>query len=321
MNKKTKIWLVTATSLVIIGLVMFAAVIYNYNWDFSKLNTGRYETNTYEISEEFSHISINADTSDIVFALSQDSKCNVVCYEQDNTPHSVTVKENTLTINQEDNRKWYEFVEINFSSPKITVYLPKTDYTSLFIKESTGDIEMPGKFKFEDADIELSTGDVNFSASCSKLIKIKADTGKIHIENTSVGALNLSTATGDIKISGVACEGDTSISVSTGKTDLTDFQCKNLTSDGNTGDMTLKNVIATEHFTIHRTAGKVQFKDCDASEIFVQTETGDVTGSLLTNKIFLAQTDTGNVNIPKTTDSGRCEIITDTGDIKISIEN
>ena len=42
-------------------------------------------------------------------------------------------------------------------------------------------------------------------------------------------------------------------------------------------------------------------------------------GSLLSDKVFITETDTGNVNIPKTTDGGKCEIKTDTGDIKIKI--
>ena len=65
MRKTAKIWLVIAASLVFVGLIMFAAVMSEYKWDFSKLSTGKYETNTYEISEEFSNLSMNTDTADI----------------------------------------------------------------------------------------------------------------------------------------------------------------------------------------------------------------------------------------------------------------
>lgn len=87
----------------------------------------------------------------------------------------------------------------------------------------------------------------------------------------------------------------------------------------NTGDLSLKNVIATDTFTIERSTGDVVFNGSDATVIFVKTDTGDVSGNILTEKVFITQTDTGSVEVPKTASGGRCEIITDTGDIKINI--
>ena len=58
---------------------------------------------------------------------------------------------------------------------------------------------------------------------------------------------------------------------------------------------------------------------CDAAEIFVKTDTGDVTGTLLSEKVFVTTTDTGKVEVPRSVSGGRCEITTDTGDIRISI--
>ena len=146
MSKKTKIWLVIATFLVVIGLIMSTAVMSTYNWDFTKLSTEKYETNTHEIIEEFSSISINTDTADILFATSDDDTCRVVCYEEEKVYYPVTVKDGTLTINTVDERKWYEYIGINFDMPKITIYLPGTKYGELNIKGSTGDIEIPKDF-------------------------------------------------------------------------------------------------------------------------------------------------------------------------------
>ena len=60
-------------------------------------------------------------------------------------------------------------------------------------------------------------------------------------------------------------------------------------------------------------------KECDAAEIFVETDTGDVKGSLLSEKVFIPKSDTGDIKVPKTVTGGRCEITTDTGDIKIEL--
>ncbi len=320
MRKTVKIWLVIAASLVFVGLIMFAAVMSEYKWDFSKLSTGKYETNTYEISEEFSNLSMNTDTADIIFALSDDGKCRVECYEEEKAKHSVAVQENTLVMKMIDEKSWYDYIGINFGSPKITVYLPKAEYTSLFINGSTGDIEIPKNFKFEGVDISLSTGDVNFFASASKLIIIKTSTGNICVENTSAGTLDLSASTGRITVSNVICGGDANINVSTGRTNLNNIECKNLTSSGDTGNISLNNVIAAEKFSIKRNTGDVRFDGSDAAEILVETDTGDVTGTFLSEKTFFVETDTGSVDVPESITGGRCEITTNTGDIELDIQ-
>ena len=63
----------------------------------------------------------------------------------------------------------------------------------------------------------------------------------------------------------------------------------------------------------------MEFVASDAEAIFVQTDTGDVTGSLLTEKVFSTRTGTGRVSVPQSVTGGRCEISTDTGDIRIEI--
>lgn len=317
MEKKTKIWLLIATSLVLIGCILFAGVMTTLKWDFMELATANYETNTYEISESFDSISMNTDTADITFALSDDGKCRVECHEEENAKNSVTVEEGILNIRLIHERVGY--FGLNIGSPKITIYLPETEYTSLFIDESTGDIEIPKDFSFNNVDISLSTGDVNFNASASEMIKIKTSTGDIRVENISGGTLDLSVSTGKVTVSSVTCEGDITVGVSTGKTYLTDTRCKNVISSGRTGDISLDNVIAAEKFSIERSTGDVKFDVSDATEIFVKTDTGDVIGSLLTDKVFITQTDTGNVDVPKTVDGGRCEVNTNTGDIEITV--
>ena len=114
---------------------------------------------------------------------------------------------------------------------------------------------------------------------------------------------------------------DIKITVSTGKAYLTDVKCKNLVSWGDTGDISLTSVIAPEKLYLERDTGDITFEKCDASDICIKTSTGDVKGTLLTEKIFVAQTSTGKIDVPKTVSGGRCEITTSTGSIKINIQN
>ncbi len=314
-----KIWLIIATFLVALGLIIFTVVMSVYKWDFKKLNTRKYETNEHEITEEIKDITLATDTADIVFAVSEDGKNKVVCYEETKAKHSVTSQEGKLTVQVENKKQWYDNIGINFGTPKITVYLQQGEYGQLSVKSSTGDIEIPNAFAFTSLDISVSTGDVKSQASVAGNAEIKTSTGGIHLENISVGTLDLSVSTGRITVTNAVCVGDIKISVSTGKTVMSTVACKNLTSNGNTGDISLTGVVASEKFSIERSTGDVKFDGSDASEILVTTDTGDVTGTLLTDKIFIIDTDTGEKEFPNTVTGGKCEVTTDTGDIKISI--
>ena len=319
MRKTTKIWLIIASSLILLGCIIFGGAMTMLRWDFTKLSTNKFETSNYEISENYSNISITAGTADIVFMPSENQKTSVVCYEQENMKHSVTVKDDVLAIEVVDTRKWHAYIGINFEAPKITVYLPQGEYGALSIKSSTGRIETPKDFTFESIDISASTGNIRNYASALMNIKIKTTTGNISTENITAGLVDLSVTTGKVAASGVTCKGDIAVRVSTGKSYLTNITCKNLISSGNTGDISLENVIAAEKFSIERSTGDIEFACSDAAEIFVKTDTGDVRGRLLTDKVFITQTDTGSIDVPKTATGGKCEISTDTGDIKIGI--
>lgn len=320
MKKGAKIWLAIAALFIITGAVLFTFSMAENSWDFSKLSTQKLETNTHEITADFSDILIDSTTADIIFKQTDDNKCRVECYEDSKEKHSVSVQNGALSIKTVSEKAWYDYIGINFNSPKVTIYLPKTEYKTLAINEDTGDVEIPKDFKFESIDIVLSTGDVSLAADVSGLIKTKTDTGDIKIEDISAGALKLSVSTGHITATDVVCNGDINISVSTGKTALRDISCKNLLSSGNTGDISLNNVLAKERLELERSTGDINFSGSDADGIFIETDTGDVKGSLLSDKVFIAKSDTGKVDVPKTASGGKCEITTDTGSIKITIE-
>ncbi|MBQ3235731.1 MAG: DUF4097 family beta strand repeat protein [Clostridia bacterium] len=318
MKKASKILITIALSLIVIGMIIFIIAGFALRWDFSKFGAGKFVTNTLEISEEFTNLSVKTDTADIEFLPSENEKCKVVCYRREKQKYYATVENNALIISSVDESKWYELI-FNVGSPKITVYLPNTQYSQLVIKQSTGDVKIPNNFKFDSIDLSVTTGDVYIESSVNNQIKINSSTGDVKLENLTANSINVSLSTGDVNVSNVTLGGDISIGVSTGKVRLNTVSCVNLSSTGDTGDIYLNSVIASQKFDIQRSTGDVKFSLSDASEIFVETDTGDVSGTLLTSKIFIVSTDTGDINVPSSTSGGRCEITTDTGDIKIQI--
>jgi DUF4097 and DUF4098 domain-containing protein YvlB len=211
--KKSIIRIVTIIFLLlVVGIILYSLV-----------RPCEFETHEYEIKENYKDIKIVTDTADIQFILSEKPNTFIVCEEEKNANHSVMVKENTLRIEVNDNKKWYEDIGINLRAPKITVYLGKSEYGNISLK-----------------------------------------------------------------------------------TDI--------------GNILLDNIIVTGKIAIETDTGNVKFEECDASEVFIETDTGNVTGSFVTDKVVFAESYTGNIDIPKVIADEKCEIITETGNIKITID-
>lgn len=319
MSKKTVVWLIIAASLMLLGCLIFGGAMTMLRWDFGKLSTVKYETNEYMIGEDYNSITVLTDTADVVFVPSENGQTSVACYEQENMEHSVSVQDGVLKIRVKDERKWYSYIGIHWGKPKITVSVPKGEYGALSVRSDTGNVEIPDAFAFESVEISVTTGSVKNYASASGDVKIYTTTGAVTVHDISVGSLAISVKTGKITASGIRCQGHAELRVTTGKTDLTLFECQSFTSWGSTGGIRMQGLWAEDKLSVERTTGDVQLDRCDAGEIFIKTETGDVTGTLLTEKLFMASTDTGRVKVPKTPTGGQCQVTTDTGDIELSI--
>ena len=199
-------------------------------------------------------------------------------------------------------------------------YVGQITAASLEITVSTGRVSVSGLTCAGDLSVKVSTGDVKISDATCQSLHTTGDTGDMDMENITVrGNISAQRSTGRIALRNANCAGNIEIRVSTGKTELTDVTCQNLVSKGSTGKVVLQNVIANAQISIERSTGDVRFDACDAAELFVTTDTGDVKGSLRSEKVFIARTDTGHVDVPKTITGGRCEITTDTGDIHITV--
>lgn len=320
MNKKTKTWVIIATSLLVVGCVTFGGLMYMLNWDFNKLSTSKFETNKFQIQDAFSEISVNINTANINFLPAENDKCTVVCCEQENIEHIVVIKDNTLSINVVDERKWYEYIDIHFQTAKITVYLPLKEYGNLHIKSNTGDVYIETGLHFKNITISENTGDVSNFASADGTVRIKTNTGNISVQNISAENIDLSVSTGAIKVQAVKCNNEFKNKVNTGDFKISDSNCGTLRSTGNTGDISLTNVTVSDSVSIERSTGNIKFDNFDASEISAKTSTGDIKGTLLSEKIFIAKSDTGRVVVPKTTYGGKCELTSDTGSIVIKIK-
>ena len=232
MNRSVKIWLSAAAVLILAGLLLFAGVMTINGWDFNSLAHAEFEADAFVIAVVFDSISILSDTPDIRFLPSDSGTCRVVFYAHAKADRSASVLDGILHIQTADTRKWYEQISLQFSTPRISVFLPGNEYASLSIEGGTGDVDIPKDFRFKGMQITVSTGDISCSASSAEPVRIKTSTGNIRLENMSAGALGLSVSTGRVELRSVVCERDADVAVSTGKTVLSEVSCRNFSSAG-----------------------------------------------------------------------------------------
>ncbi|MCD7847668.1 MAG: DUF4097 domain-containing protein [Oscillospiraceae bacterium] len=86
-----------------------------------------------------------------------------------------------------------------------------------------------------------------------------------------------------------------------------------------TGAITLENVIC-DSLDATVTTGNISLEGCDAGEMKLKARIGNIKGTVLSDKIFVATADLGNVSVPGTTSGGFCRATVEIGDIKLEIE-
>ena len=255
-------------------------------------------TEIYNIEGSYEGIKISGDTFDVSIYLSNNGENKVVYTENKKVKIETNVVDGVLTINQNDNRKFYDML-FDFNNFKVKLYLSQELIDKIEFNTKTGDINIDKGFTFDDVIVNNSTGDIKFDSNVTNNLTIKNSTGDIEISNSNVGGnLNVETSTGDVELTGV--------------------KCNKLDVAVKTGDIELDDTLVTTDLNLKSSTGDVDFDGFDAANIYVTVKTGDVRGTILTSKIFIARSETGRVNVPETITGGICKITTSTGDIKIS---
>ncbi|MBQ8717296.1 MAG: DUF4097 family beta strand repeat protein [Clostridia bacterium] len=316
--KKMKIAMIVSAIVVVVGLALSLLGLLMMRFDFRRLELSHYQSKTYEFVEDFNSIVIDVDTADIDFRLSQDGVCRVTCFEDEHKAHTVTVQNGVLQI-QTAKAEWHHNISLfNFSEPTVTVSLPKVAYDALELGTDTGDVTLPSELSFTNATVACDTGDVSWQSAVAETLSVTTDTGEIAIAGVSPKKLSVKDHTGDISVSDGRIEA-LEVSTHTGEVKLSSIECGMLTVESDTGDVKLQSLLASGAVSITTDTGDVDLDACDAATLTVRTNTGDVWGILLSEKVFVTKTDTGDVDVPKGTSGGVCEVVTDTGDIELSI--
>lgn len=286
MNKGTKIALIVAACLIVLGMILLCVSISIGGFSLSYLRSDSIDTTnivakTAGISEEFSTVRIEEALCDIQILPSTDGKCRVDYTDSDLFTHKLEVKGETLTITVEDTGSWQDHFMISMGETYVKLYLPMDTLEKLEIATASGNVHIPDRFTFGTASIATASGNLNFSARVN-------------------GDLSIGTASGDVALNGTKAA---SLSVETAS-----------------GDVELDRVIVAGHMEINTASGDIELYRVDSDTAEFDTASGDIEGTILSPKDFRYDTASGDIELPRSDESaGRWTFDTVSGDIELDI--
>ena len=344
MNRTLKAFLI-ALALIVVGAVLAGGSLFVITeTQDSFVEDKRLITTQETITEDFFNIEIDVLEANVTFFPSPDGTCYYKVETHSDILCTATVENGTLYIRQEDTRKWYQRIGLGWMNNSLEVYLPKETYAQLTVNGDTSDITVSKGLTFANASILTSTGSINWYAevheqlnlTCStgwvvvngtngkglrtpQTLTVLTSTGMVSLQNVTAQNISVTTSTGGCLLRNTRAQQKLYLSSSTGDHELVDVTCGSLELRSTTGDNELTNVVVAGDAKMESDTGDWELEGFDAANITITTDTGDVEGTLLSEKLFFTDTHTGDVEVPRTTSGGRCEITTDTGDIEIEI--
>ena len=295
-----KIIIIISVLLIVAGGIITIIAERSIDWnDSSIFDVAAPKAVTYEVEEKFENISANATASNIRLAVSDDGKCKVVCDESKKFTYRVEVKDNTLEVSIKETGEWYQLY-FGWHDTEITIYLPEKAYGKFSATSTSGDIYAPDDFEFGSAQIKSTSGDIRFLSSVKGDAVLKTTSGTVRAEKFTAKYVEAISTSGEVT--------------------LTDIECCDIRAEATSGDVEIICVIAENHLHAECVSGDIELHSSDAQTLFLKSTSGDIEGSLLSEKVFITDTTSGEVQVPHTTSGGKCEIKTTSGDVEIIIK-
>ncbi|MCM1364455.1 MAG: DUF4097 domain-containing protein [Faecalibacterium sp.] len=275
-------------------------------------------------NSDFSKVSVTSNSCDVKFEIADDGKCKVkfseYVIEKQNNPDGIDLKaeiigdELQVVCNDKRNR-----IGIFVQCPVMTVLLPKTEYEKLNVSAKSASINVPDTLRFVDAQMTASSGDIEFYADVNGELSIKASSGDIDLENSTVSDLvSVESSSGDISIKNVNTA-DIKVKSTSGEIEMKDIIANNIDVKSTSGEVELESAVAQGNMKIQTNSGEISLIDCDADYLNLKSTSGDIYGVLLSEKQFLASTVSGDSHVPYCVTDKRCDIQTTSGNIRMSV--
>ena len=339
-----KVFIILGVLLLAAGIILFIGGMSAVGWDFSALNTVRYENRTYE-EQSGSVTALQVDYTDAAIAVeySETAEKISVSYPVRQNEHGedtaeIKITEENGTLPVADHVEWEKnlFQCSLGNSPVVRITLPAGREYSLTLGTGNGSIRLQANGA-ELSSLALHTENGS--------IRAQAET-PLHIG----GNATFQTENGSVTVSNIEAEGDLALHTSNGSVSAENVSAKNITVTTEHGDVTLTDAaadtalkaqtstgrislcgeIAANSLTAKTETGAILLRDgtIDANAIDLSTETGSITAE---NSVFAGaqsdytvqvSTEIGNSNVSDSLGGNRrLSLKTTTGEIRVFFQN
>lgn len=292
--KKAKMTAIIIASIVlVVGVAVTVASLAVARFDISGLLGNK--KISYEVSdlEAFERISICESSCDVrVESTVQEPYIEYT--GSDSVTHNVTVKDGTLVIEGVDGRKWYEKI-LSFVDGKLTLYLPHGNEYELEISTKSGNVTIERAFNAKTVNVTTASGNVECGSDASEGATVETTSGNVNFNGCHGKKISAKTTSGEIYAGGAIC--------------------LEASFESCSGNVELEGVNVRDSLNVETTSGNIELDECDSAALKLVSTSGNISGELLSEKVFMAKSTSGRINVPFGLSGGKCEITTTSGNI------
>ena len=270
-------------ALLLAACALFVTGMALEDWDFTALNTARYQTRTktftdiedIDISYPFADIAVKTDEAAEEIALSYpvrvDRDGNDLGYTQ------LTAKDGLLRLTAEEKPAWNFGFGIQVSAPQVVLTLPATAFGDIAIGSDAGKIAVEG-VTCGDLLLSANLGDIEAKdVSCTQLTAT-ASAGAVAVYGAACEGAQLTADLGAVIVEDVQC-GALTCTSQLGSARIERLQCEKLSVDVETGDIELEEA-AVQSIELSVELGDIDLRQVDAQELDLAAEMGSIEGTL-----------------------------------------
>lgn len=270
-------------ALLLAACALFVTGMALEDWDFTALNTARYQTRTQtftgiediDISYPFADIAVKTDEAAEEIALSYpvrvDRDGNDLGYTH------LTAEGGLLQLTAEEKPAWNFGFGIQVSSPQVVLTLPATAFGDISIGSDAGKIAVEG-VTCGDLLLSANLGDIEAKdVSCTQLTAT-ASAGAVAVYGAACEGAQLTADLGEVRAENVQCSALTCTS-QLGSARIERLQCEKLSVDVETGDIELEEA-AVQSIELSVELGDIDLRQVDAQELDLAAEMGSIEGTL-----------------------------------------
>lgn len=272
-------------ALLLAACALFVTGMALEDWDFTALNTARYQTRTQtftgiediDISYPYADIAVQTDEGAGEITLSYpvrvDRDGNDLGYTQ------LTAKDGLLRLTAKDKPSWnFGFgIGIQVSAPQVVLTLPATAFGDISIGSDAGKIAVEG-VTCGNLLLSADLGDIEAKdVSCTQLTAT-ASAGAVAVYGAACEGAQLTADLGEVRAENVQC-GALTCTSQLGSARIERLQCEKLSVDVETGDIELEEA-AVQSIELSVELGDIDLRQVDAQELDLAAEMGSIEGTL-----------------------------------------